>query len=72
MIGGTGEVLTPIGQLGALLVDVAVLAGVKPRTGAVLTLRGQLGASLVSAAVLAGCERLEHVDTLGSVLAASE
>lgn len=71
MIGGTGKVLTPIGRLGALLVDAVVLAGVK-RTSAVLAPRGRLGALLVSAVVLAGGERLEHVDTLGSVLAASK
>ena len=71
MIGGTGEVLTPIGRLGALLVDTAVLAGVE-RTGTVLAPRGRLGASLVSTAVLAGGERLECVDTLGSVLTASK
>ena len=40
--------------------------------GTVLTPRGRLGASLVNAAVLAGVERFERVDTLGTVLAASE
>jgi hypothetical protein len=70
MVAEPGAVLTPR-RLGALLVDAAVLGGVK-RTGAVLTPRGRLGASLVNAAVLAGVKRLERVDTLGTVLAASE
>ena len=38
----------------------------------VLTPRGRLGALLVNAAVLAGVKRFEHVDTLGTVLTASE